>query len=173
MLQAVRTVHPALGMFYQSLNDEQKARFDAADRVDDQDWLQAPQDSAQSCADSASGIASTPLDQVERAVQPDGAQRLLLGDLKSAMSEAVELLKSSCPTTPAQTRVLRLEAVEQRLNARLRAVVVVQPTLEKFYVSLNDEQKERFNRLGFGSCVRVIRQGKSSSVCTVGGSERG
>ena len=168
MLQAVRTVRSALGMFYQSLSDEQKARFDAANRADDQDWLQAQQSPTRSCADSASGIASAPLDKVERAVQPDDAQRLLLGDLKSAMSAAVELLKSSCPTNTAITRVTRLEAVEQRLNAFLGAVEAVQPTLEKFYGSLNDEQKERFNRLGLGSCVRVIRQGKSSSVCTVG-----
>jgi hypothetical protein len=29
----------------------------------------------------------------------------------------------------------------------LRAVQIVEPALEKFYGALNDEQKERFNRL--------------------------
>jgi len=38
--------------------------------------------------------------------------------------------------------------MEQRLDAMLRAVQTVQPALEKFYGSLGDEQKERFNRLG-------------------------
>jgi hypothetical protein len=37
--------------------------------------------------------------------------------------------------------------MEQRLDAMLRAVDTVQPALAKFYGSLNDEQKERFNRL--------------------------
>jgi hypothetical protein len=29
----------------------------------------------------------------------------------------------------------------------LRAITIVQPALQKFYGSLTDEQKERFNRL--------------------------
>jgi len=37
--------------------------------------------------------------------------------------------------------------MEQRLAAMLRAVDLVQPALARFYGSLNDEQKERFNRL--------------------------
>ena len=35
-----------------------------------------------------------------------------------------------------------------RLDATLEAVKVVRPALEKFYNSLSDEQKERFNQLG-------------------------
>ena len=45
------------------------------------------------------------------------------------------------------TPVVRLEAMEQRLDAMLRAVQTVEPALQKFYGSLSDEQKERFNRL--------------------------
>jgi LTXXQ motif family protein len=41
----------------------------------------------------------------------------------------------------------RLVAREQRLDTMLRAVELVQPALERFYSSLSDEQKERFNRL--------------------------
>jgi hypothetical protein len=37
--------------------------------------------------------------------------------------------------------------MEQRLDAMLRAVETVQPALTKFYGALDDEQKERFNRL--------------------------
>jgi LTXXQ motif family protein len=47
----------------------------------------------------------------------------------------------------ALTPVGRLQAMEQRLDAMLRAVQTVEPALEKFYASLGDEQKERFNRL--------------------------
>jgi hypothetical protein len=35
--------------------------------------------------------------------------------------------------------------MEQRLNAVLRAVETVQPARSKFYSSLSDEQKERFD----------------------------
>ena len=52
-----------------------------------------------------------------------------------------------CPTYRALTPVGRLQAMEQRLDAMLHAVQTVQPALEKFYASLGDEQKERFNRL--------------------------
>ena len=47
------------------------------------------------------------------------------------------------PITP----VVRIDAMEQRLDAMLRAINIVQPALQKFYGSLTDEQKERFNRL--------------------------
>jgi len=88
-----------------------------------------------------------PLERIERAVQPDGAQRAALKGLQDATSEAVNLLSSDCPTYRALTPVGRLQAMEQRLDAMLRAVQTVQPALEKFYASLGDEQKERFNRL--------------------------
>jgi len=147
MLQAVRTVRPALDKFYQSLNDEQKARFNALGPDDNQDQQQARGDLAQMCSERASGIGSLPIERIERAVQPNDAQRNALKDLQDAMSEAVNLLKSDCPTYRALTPVGRLEAMEQRLGAMLRAVQTVQPALEKFYGSLSDEQKERFNRL--------------------------
>ena len=56
-------------------------------------------------------------------------------------------MSSECPTYRALTPVGRLQAMEQRLDAMLRGVQTVQPALEKFYASLSDEQKERFNRL--------------------------
>jgi hypothetical protein len=63
------------------------------------------------------------------------------------MSQAADALNSECPTYHALTPVGRLQAMEQRLDAMLHAVQTVQPAIEKLYASLNDEQKERFNRL--------------------------
>jgi LTXXQ motif family protein len=146
MLQAVRTVRPVVEKFYQSLNDEQKARFNALG-PDNSDQQQAQRNLTQVCGERASGIASLPLERIERAVQPDGAQRSALKELQDATSEAVNLLNSDCPTYRALTPVVRLQAMEQRLDAMLRAVQTVEPALEKFYGSLGDEQKERFNRL--------------------------
>jgi histone H3/H4 len=144
MLAAVRTVRPVVEKFYQSLNDEQKARFNALS-PDNPDQQQAQRDLTQAC--NARAFASVPLERIERAVQPDGAQRSALKELQDAMSEAANLLSADCPTYRALTPVGRLQAMEQRLDAMLRAVQTVQPALEKFYGSLGDEQKERFNRL--------------------------
>jgi len=147
MLQAVLTVRPVIEKFYQSLNDEQKARFNALGPEDNPDQQQAQRNLTQVCGERASGIASLPLERIERAVQPDGAQRTALKELQDATSAAVNLLSSDCPTYRALTPVGRLQAMEQRLDAMLRAVQTVEPALEKFYGSLGDEQKERFNRL--------------------------
>ena len=81
-------------------------------------------------------------------MRPDERQRGALKQLQDATSEAVDLLRSDCPSYRALTPVARLQAMEERLDAMLRAVQTVQPALEKFYGSLGDEQKERFNRLG-------------------------
>ena len=146
MLAAVRTVRPVLEKFFDSLNDEQKARFNALS-PDNPDQQQAQRDLTQVCGARASGIAGLPLERIERAVRPDDAQRSALNDLQNATAEASNLLNSDCPTYRALTPVGRLQAMEQRLDAMLRAVQTVQPALEKFYASLGDEQKERFNRL--------------------------
>ncbi|HJW51813.1 MAG TPA: Spy/CpxP family protein refolding chaperone, partial [Burkholderiaceae bacterium] len=145
MQQAVRTVRPALDKFYQSLNDEQKARFSALGSDDNQQ--QVKRDLTQVCGERASGIAGLPLERIERAVQPDEAQRAALKQLQDATSQAANLLRSDCPTDRALTPVGRLQAMEQRLDAMLRAVQTVEPALQKFYASLGDEKKERFNRL--------------------------
>ena len=72
-------------------------------------------------------------EQIERAVRPDETQRGALADLRNAISQAGELLKSNCPTYQPSHSVVRLEAMEQRLDAMLRAVEAVRPALMNFY----------------------------------------
>jgi hypothetical protein len=139
-------VRPVLEKLHDSLNDEQKARFNALG-PDAADQQQGRRSLAQVCGERASGIASLPLERIERAVEPDGAQRNALKELQDATAEAADLLSSECPTYRALSAVGRLQAMEQRLDVMRRAVETVQPALERFYGSLNDEQKERFNRL--------------------------
>jgi len=146
MLQAVRTVRPALEKFYRSLNDEQKARLNALG-PEEQDQQQAQSSLAQVCNQRAAGIAALPIERIEQMVRPDDAQRGALQELRKATTQAVNLLQSDCPTYRPLTVTGRVEVMEQRLAAMLRAVDLVQPALARFYGSLNDEQKERFNRL--------------------------
>jgi hypothetical protein len=102
MLQAVRTVRPALEKFYLLLNDEQKARFNALgpDQIQDQ---QSRRDLTQVCGERASGIGNLPIAQIERTMQPNEAQRAALKELQDATAQAVDLLKSNCPTYQALT----------------------------------------------------------------------
>jgi hypothetical protein len=146
MLDAVRTVRPAFEKFYQSLNDEQKARLNALG-PDEQDQQQAQENLTQLCNQRASGIASLPIQRIERLVRPDDAQRDALQELQDATAQAVYLLQSDCPTGQPLTMPGRLAAMEQRLDTMLRAVELVQPALERFYSTLSDEQKKRFSRL--------------------------
>ena len=146
MSKAVRTVRPALQKFYLSLGDEQKARFNAL--RSDKNQQQAGPELSQLCGQRAAGIGNLPTERIETAVQPTDAQRVTLKELEGAMADAGKVLTLDCPTNRPLGPVGRLEAMEQRLNAMLRAVTTVQPALERFYASLSGEQKERFNRLG-------------------------
>ena len=67
--------------------------------------------------------------------------------MEDASVEAGERLKTGCPTYQMLTPPGRVEAMEKRLEATLAAVKTVQPELAKFYNSLSDEQKARFNSL--------------------------
>ena len=70
-----------------------------------------------------------------------------LDELKDASVKAAEGLKINCPAYQTLTPTGRVEAMEKRLDATLGAVKTVGPALAKFYNSLSDEQKARFNSL--------------------------
>jgi hypothetical protein len=148
MLAAVQTVRPALERFYQSLSDEQKARFNAIAPANDADAAAKDQlDLTRFCDEKAPGVTDLPIDRIAQAVQPTPAQRAALDELKDAAVKAAEGLKVNCPTYQTLTPTGRVEAMEKRLDATLAAVKTVQPALAKFYNSLSDEQKARFNSL--------------------------
>ncbi len=148
MLAAVQTVRPALERFYQSLSDEQKARFNAIAPTDDPDAARKDQrDLTKFCDEKAPGVTNLPIDRIGQAVQPTPAQRAALDELKDASVKAGEGLKVLCSTYQTLTPTGRVEAMEKRLDATLGAVKTVQPALAKFYGSLSDEQKARFNSL--------------------------
>src|SRR5262245_35811000 len=148
MLAAVQTVRPALERFYQSLSDEQKARFNAIAPAGDPDAAAKDQsDLTRFCDEKAPGVTDLPIDRIAQAVQPTPAQRAALDELRDASVKAAEGLKVNCPTYQTLTPTGRVEAMEKRLDATLAAVKTVQPALAKFYNSLSDEQKARFNSL--------------------------
>ena len=152
MLQAVQLVRPALDRFYQSLSDEQKERFNALDVANGSAGRTArastrQPDLTQVCSGRAAQATSLPADRIAQSLQLDERQRAALDDVKAASARAADILSQNCPQDQSLTPTGRLAAMEQRLNAMLQAIDAVQPALTKFYGSLSDEQKARFNRL--------------------------
>ena len=80
-------------------------------------------------------------------MQPTEAQGASLDELGNASIQASEMIRASCPSQVAATAPGRLTAMQQRIEAMEKAVDLVQPALDRFYGSLTDEQKARFNAL--------------------------
>jgi hypothetical protein len=152
MLQAIQLVRPALDKFYQSLGDEQKERFNSLD-ISNSSGSQSARantrqpDVTQVCSNRAAQATNLPSDRVAQLLQLDEAQRSALEQVKAASAKAGDLMNQNCAQSQPLTPTGRIAAMEQRLNAMLQALDTVQPALAKFYNSLSDEQRARFNRL--------------------------
>src|SRR5580704_2891251 len=105
------------------------------------------QSMAQSCSDEAAEVTGWPINQISDAVQPNPQQCALLDDLGNAVVKASDVIKSHCPTTVSFTPTGRLDTMQERLQGLVQAVSLVSEPLSKFYDSLSDEQKARFNSI--------------------------
>jgi hypothetical protein len=151
-LEAVRTVRPALDAFYNSLSDEQKARFNElgpknAGKTGEQAQASA-QDLTKACEEQKPGLTNLPIEKIEDVVKRNDAQAANLNALEDATVKAVSILQAACPADTPLTPPGRLEAMENRLRAMIDAANTVKPALETFYSSLTSEQKARFNVIG-------------------------
>jgi hypothetical protein len=151
-LEAVRIVRPALEKFYNSLSDEQQARFNALGPNIGERSPQRPQQEADAqsdtCGEPKSGLIQLPIERIEAVIRPAGTQKEALDRLREATQKAVQELQAACPDDVPLTPVGRLEAMEKRINAMVQAARLAQPALDEFYTSLSSEQKARFNALG-------------------------
>ncbi len=147
LVDAVNIVNPPLSSFYDSLSDEQKARFNAiAPRRGQNGHGDLTADTVRGQCDA--GMMAWPTDQIDHVVRPDDAQRAKLQNLQQAASQAADTIKAACPADVPATPPARLTAVGQRLTAMLKGVDTMQPALADFYNSLSDDQKARFNSMG-------------------------
>jgi hypothetical protein len=147
-LDAVDLVRPALERFYDSLSDEQRARLNVMQSdVGQQAGQATPEQQRNACINAKPGLADLPIDRIDEVVQPMDDQEDALSRLSDATQKAVEVIQAACRDSTPLTPVGRIGAMNQRLNAMLTAVETIQPTLEDFYSSLNNEQKARFNTL--------------------------
>jgi hypothetical protein len=156
--EAVQTVKPALDKFYASLNDEQKERFNelgpqgniavASRQAPETTGSVSSDDTSAACGDAKPGLTNLPIERIKDAVNPTDDQQAGLKDLQAANDQAVQKLQAACPQQTPLTPPGRLNAMDQHLNAMIDAANTVKPALDKFYASLSDEQKARFDRLG-------------------------
>lgn len=107
-----------------------------------------PTQLTQMCGDDGGVIAGFPIDRFRQAIQPNAEQQAALDELARASAKAAQDIKNACPTQVGLTAPTRLALMEQRIEAMIAAVRTVQPSLEKLYGLLNDEQKARLNALG-------------------------
>jgi hypothetical protein len=149
MLEAVQIVEPALERFYGLLNDEQKARFNSFGEEQQQARTGRGRqpDLTQVCSGRAAGAPQAPMARIRTVLKLSDDQSAALDDLQHASQEAADILKANCRADESLTPPGRLKAMQTRLEAMLKAVGTVEPALKRFYGSLSDEQKARFNRL--------------------------
>ena len=102
-------------------------------------------DNSQICSGQAQGLTDFPIERIAKQVDPDQDQQTLLDGLKAATAKAIGILQAACPSKLPSTPTGRIAAMRTRIEAMLQAVQVARPALDKFYQSLSDEQKERFN----------------------------
>jgi hypothetical protein len=107
-----------------------------------------PADVTQSCGGFAPGVTSFPIDQIRREIQPTGDALAALDQLGDASSKASDVLSASCPHEPPLTPLARLDAVETRLDATIKAIQIVRLPLASLYDSLSDEQRQRLETIG-------------------------
>jgi hypothetical protein len=102
----------------------------------------------QMCGEDSQNIAGLPIDLIRQAIEPAETQKAALDDLANALVTAAQNIKAACPTSISLTAPSRLAFMQRRIEAMAGAVARVQPSLDKFYSLLNDEQKARLNALG-------------------------
>jgi len=122
----------------------------------------------QMCGEDSRDIAGLPIDAIQKALQPDDAQRAALDDLANASLKAAQNIKAACPADIGLTAPRRLAVMQQRIEAMIAAVQVMQPPLAKFYGLLSDEQKARFTALAERQRpARLERTVSSATGCGV------
>jgi hypothetical protein len=140
------------------------ARTEQADR---QALTETNTAALESCTGLAPGVTNLPIDQIRQTVHPTADQEAALDDLSAASSQASDIIKSSCPSSVPLTPIGRLDAAEQRLDATIKAIQVVRSPLERFYQSLSDEQRQRFNAMN-GSNEGAPSAANMTAACSQG-----
>jgi hypothetical protein len=147
MLKAIEVVRPALDKFYQSLSDEQRERFIAVDQGEQAARPQRGADLNDLCQGDLRTKSGLPIDKIERTLHLNSDQQMGLRSLDEATLDSAKMLQAKCQPDESLTPPGRLAAMQDRLQVMQKALDTTQAALTKFYGSLNDEQKAKFDRI--------------------------
>jgi hypothetical protein len=102
------------------------------------------------CSPLSVGLSEWRAQWVERLVRPTDAQKPLLNDLSAASTKAKETIAAACPRETVETSTVQLAVMERRVTGLLDALKIIRPAYDKFYASLDNQQKARLDGLGPG-----------------------
>jgi hypothetical protein len=151
-------------------NTAARGRFAArteTQQADHEALAETNTEALESCTGLAPGVTNLPIDQIRQTVHPTADQEAALDDLSAASSQAGDIIKSSCPISVPLTPIGRVDAVEQRLDATIKAIQIIRSPLERFYQALGDEQRQRFNAMN-GSTGGAPSAGNMTAACSQG-----
>ena len=144
MKSAIASIRTPFEVFYESLDDDQKAELTA---LNDQRAPFAPKvPAAQSC--TPPDVLPWPAADIEAKLHLNDAQREELGALSRMDALARNTLNFDCQPDDNLTPPDRLAAADVRLDAMLDAIKWVRPALDDFFATLSDEQKAQFDMIG-------------------------
>jgi hypothetical protein len=95
------------------------------------------------CEEQSIELRKTPFDVISRTVRPSERQRNALDTIRSAVSDAADMLAATCPKDIPAMPSERLDALRHATDALLESRTTMHPALANFYASLEEEQKAR------------------------------
>src|SRR5215472_4567156 len=153
MLFVVMSMSPVLQQLYDSLDDKQKAELARPLRQARRSGRYAAttngpgRRAAEVCSNRVPELTDWPIERISEVVQPTDAQRPALDELRAASAKAIDLHKPTSQRDLPSIPTGRFATMESRLKVMFAAAQTVRPALERFYQSLSDEQKARFNAI--------------------------
>jgi LTXXQ motif family protein len=162
---ALDSLQPPLRTFYQSLEDEQKARlvvryFVASGDAGRAAELLVAQARSTTSADGHQGsfparkgwncdqlrteLRAWPVARIEQATRLAPRQRAAFYDLAASLQRAADSLEDLCPRETALTPIGRIEDMRERLYAMRKSTAIIRPVLGRFHEVLDAGQRTRF-----------------------------
>jgi len=98
------------------------------------------------CGGDAGESANALIERITQAIRPTEAQRDTIEQLRSALTQAIDRIRSVCTDAAAASAMDRLQAIQDRIWAMRDALLTLRLPIERFYGSLSDEQQWRLSR---------------------------
>ena len=96
---------------------------------------------------SSAALLDLSLSNVDIMIKTTGTQTAALEELKKVAKEYSDDMSRVCAGENPMSLPAKLAAAEKRLDATLAGARKLKPVAEKFYATLNDEQKAQVNTL--------------------------